>query len=110
MLPVMETGNPMSRASRWDYLQRVYPRYRKASRGEKQGILDEFCANCGYHRKHAIRLLNRPLPAAKPAPRRRVRGRTYGLPMMAVLKSRSEERRVGKECLTQCRSRWSPFH
>ena len=50
-------------------------------------MLDEFCANCGYHRKYAIRLLNRPLPAAKPAPRRRVRGRTYGLPMMAVLKS-----------------------
>ena len=24
--------------------------------------------------------------------------------------SRSEERRVGKECLTQCRSRWSPYH
>ena len=23
---------------------------------------------------------------------------------------RSEERRVGKECLTQCRSRWSPYH
>src|SRR5207245_5756850 len=87
MLPVMDTGNRMSRASRWDYLQRIYPRYRKASRGEKQGILDEFCANCSYHRKHAIRLLNRPLPAAKPAPRRRVRGRTYGPPMMAVLKS-----------------------
>src|SRR6266566_3759973 len=87
MLPVMETGNPMSRASRWDYLQRVYPRYRKASRAEKQRMLDEFCANCSYHRKHAIRLLNRPLPAAKPAPRRRARGRTYGLPMMAVLKS-----------------------
>src|SRR5256712_9974296 len=87
MLPVMETGNPMSRASRWDYLQRVYPRYRKASRAEKQRMLDEFCANCSYHRKHAIRLLNRPLPAAKPAPRRRVRGRTYGPPMMAVLKS-----------------------
>src|SRR5436853_2640218 len=87
MLPVMETGNPMSRASRWDYLQRVYPRYRKASRAEKQRMLDEFCANCGYHRKHAIRLLNRPLPAAKPAPRRRVRGRTYGPPMMAVLKA-----------------------
>src|SRR5947208_2483552 len=87
MLPVMETGNRMSRASRWDYLQRVYSRYRKASRAEKQGILDEFCANCSYHRKHAIRLLNRPLPAAKPAPRRRVRGRTYGPPMMAVLKA-----------------------
>ena len=24
--------------------------------------------------------------------------------------TRSEERRVGKECLTQCRSRWSPYH
>ena len=24
--------------------------------------------------------------------------------------SRSEERRVGKECLRQCRSRWSPYH
>ena len=28
----------------------------------------------------------------------------------AVLRMRSEERRVGKECLTQCRSRWSPYH
>ena len=25
-------------------------------------------------------------------------------------KIRSEERRVGKECVTQCRSRWSPYH
>src|SRR5881394_4362354 len=24
--------------------------------------------------------------------------------------SRSEERRVGKECTIQCRSRWSPYH
>ena len=23
---------------------------------------------------------------------------------------RSEERRVGKECCTPCRSRWSPYH
>src|SRR3546814_6535753 len=27
----------------------------------------------------------------------------YGLP-------RSEERRVGKECVSTCRSRWSPYH
>src|SRR2546422_7170164 len=127
MLPVMETGNRMSRSSRRDYLQRMYRRYQQGSRPEKQRILDEFCANCSYHRKHAIRLLNRPLPAAKPEPRRRARRRTYGPPMMAVLKAvweaadypwsvrlkallpewmRSEERRVGKEC----RSRWSPYH
>src|SRR3546814_12297760 len=27
-----------------------------------------------------------------------------------VLKHRSEERRVGKECVSTCRSRWSPYH
>src|SRR3546814_16742562 len=25
-------------------------------------------------------------------------------------KKRSEERRVGKECVSKCRSRWSPYH
>ena len=30
------------------------------------------------------------------------------LPQIHIV--RSEERRVGKECLTQCRSRWSPYH
>src|SRR5213082_3605506 len=28
--------------------------------------------------------------------------------MRRRMNKRSEERRVGKECLTQCRSRWSP--
>src|SRR3546814_16620575 len=27
-----------------------------------------------------------------------------------ALQSRSEERRVGKECVSTCRSRWSPYH
>src|SRR3546814_3009188 len=27
-----------------------------------------------------------------------------------VLLDRSEERRVGKECVSTCRSRWSPYH
>src|SRR3546814_15209039 len=26
------------------------------------------------------------------------------------LEQRSEERRVGKECVSTCRSRWSPYH
>src|SRR3546814_12857389 len=29
---------------------------------------------------------------------------------MTTLKGRSEERRVGKECVSTCRSRWSPYH
>src|SRR3546814_13487629 len=27
-----------------------------------------------------------------------------------LLERRSEERRVGKECVSTCRSRWSPYH
>src|SRR3546814_4896860 len=27
-----------------------------------------------------------------------------------VMPTRSEERRVGKECVSTCRSRWSPYH
>src|SRR3546814_15249000 len=30
--------------------------------------------------------------------------------LMQALSSRSEERRVGKECVSTCRSRWSPDH
>src|SRR3546814_5790023 len=28
----------------------------------------------------------------------------------AIVGTRSEERRVGKECVSKCRSRWSPYH
>src|SRR3546814_16663496 len=31
-------------------------------------------------------------------------------PDVATRLSRSEERRVGKECVSTCRSRWSPYH
>ena len=31
-------------------------------------------------------------------------------PSEASAPTRSEERRVGKECLRLCRSRWSPYH
>src|SRR3546814_18551609 len=30
--------------------------------------------------------------------------------LYALLHLRSEERRVGKECVSTCRSRWSPYH
>src|SRR3546814_10239505 len=30
--------------------------------------------------------------------------------MLLVPPFRSEERRVGKECVSTCRSRWSPYH
>src|SRR3546814_9110392 len=36
----------------------------------------------------------------------RLVGRVGGVPTRV----RSEERRVGKECVSTCRSRWSPYH
>src|SRR3546814_17430188 len=36
---------------------------------------------------------------------------TTAISFIAVaLQYRSEERRVGKECVSTCRSRWSPYH
>src|SRR3546814_1200145 len=30
--------------------------------------------------------------------------------VLTLIQSRSEERRVGKECVSTCRSRWSPYN
>src|SRR3546814_6533917 len=30
--------------------------------------------------------------------------------LIITVDNRSEERRVGKECVSTCRSRWSPYH
>src|SRR3546814_2107707 len=32
------------------------------------------------------------------------------VPQFLIQQVRSEERRVGKECVSTCRSRWSPYH
>ena len=39
------------------------------------------------------------------------RGRPVGAGRLSATQAtRSEERRVGKECVQPCRSRWSPYH
>src|SRR3984893_16969841 len=84
----MKTGYRMKTTSRKDYLQRIYQRYRRAARSKKRHILDEFCANCGYHRKYAIRLLNGPPPEAKPVRRaRRPRRVSYGTRVISILQA-----------------------
>src|SRR3546814_16011836 len=44
-----------------------------------------------------------------PSAARFVEGR-LALLRRAFMAGRSEERRVGKECVSTCRSRWSPYH
>ena len=47
----------MSPRSKREYREAIHLRYKNATRCEKTAILDEFCAICGCHRKHAIRVL-----------------------------------------------------
>jgi hypothetical protein len=49
----------MSQRSKKEYLETIQPRYKKANKSEKQQILDEFVNTTGYHRKYAIRILNK---------------------------------------------------
>jgi hypothetical protein len=68
----------MGKNERKAYLEAIRGRYRKASRAAKTRILDEFCAVCGYHRKYALRCLNRRPRRA--APRRPGRPSRYADP------------------------------
>jgi hypothetical protein len=56
----------MSLSAKREALASLHGRYQRAGRPFKSRILDEFCATCGYHRKAALRLLNRPLPTTPP--------------------------------------------
>lgn len=80
----------MGRQSVWEYFRSVYARYRQATREAKRRMLDEFCANTGYNRKYALRLLNGPPPGGAqpytPRPARR-RHPTYGRELVSVLKA-----------------------
>src|SRR3546814_11038920 len=52
------------------------------------------------------------LPDTSPVPKKDPMGMDY-VPVYAddaPPAARSEERRVGKECVSTCRSRWSPYH
>lgn len=75
-------------------------RYRRASRKDKNSILEHFCAATGYHRKSAIRLL-RSRPAKVSG--RRGRPRTYGPEVVVGLKAAWEA------TMCVCSKRLAPF-
>lgn len=74
----------MSHKSKQEYFEVMYERYHQARGEAKSHLLDEICRVCRWHRKHAIRKLNRPL--RRPRPRRRSpRGFTYSARMLSIL-------------------------
>ncbi len=77
----------MSQHSKKEYFRVMYARYQHAKLTQKSDLLDEVCQVCGYHRKHAIRKFNQPLPDQ---PRRRQasrHGTTYGTKIIGVLRA-----------------------
>src|SRR3546814_11808388 len=83
-------------------------RRRRAARGERRHDVENARAGPGRNKDigvgHAAALAERGgdrlegQDAVRPGERQRDRP------------ARSEERRVGKECVSTCRSRWSPYH
>lgn len=59
------------------YLDQLRTRYLQAGKKERSVILDEFVKTTGYHRKHAIAVLNGRRRRVS-GPIRRPRGKTYG--------------------------------
>src|SRR3546814_10924248 len=58
-------------------------------------------------------LPTQPVETIRSTMARIVRGQTMALKQrgfVTAAEARSEERRVGKECVSTCRSRWSPYH
>src|SRR3546814_7365897 len=62
------------------------------------GLIDHFGGDAAFE-KQLDALFNAPSTLPDNAP-----------PDISGLVGRSEERRVGKECVSTCRSRWSPYH
>lgn len=47
------------------YLEQMRKKYKKAKKHEKGLLLDELCSISGYHKKHAIRVLNHNIRVKK---------------------------------------------
>jgi hypothetical protein len=81
---VLPKGGKVTRRSIAEYAEAVRGRYFRAGKKTKTGILNEFVATTGMHRKATIRMLNRR--GGSPGKKRGGRPRLYGLEATAALK------------------------
>ena len=91
----------MSQRSKKELVETIQPRYKKATKSEKQQILNEFVATTGYHRKYAIRILTkwvRRKHPKKPGPKKIYQGE-----VVVVLKQ------IWEICGRICSKRLHPF-
>ena len=94
-------GGGMTRGGILEYKEAVRGRYLRAEKKERGRILDEFVQVTGYHRKSAIRLLNRDKVWCRS--KRRGRRRRYGDDIVEAL------REVWEASDRLCSKRLQPF-
>lgn len=100
--------------ARTQYLTVMRKRYRLAEKADRSQLLDEICENCGYARKHAIRVMNASGTKPKqPGPgSARGRPRVYDDPQILVFLRRLR-RAMNLACSIRLRAaipRWLPFY
>ncbi len=91
----------MSQRSKRELLESVRPRYLKATKKEKQNLLNEFVATTGYHRKYANRLLKQGAPRKRGKPKGRQK--IYHGEVVVALT------RIWEICGRICSKRLQPF-
>jgi hypothetical protein len=91
----------MSQNSKKELVETIQARYQKATRNEKRQILDELVAITGYHRKHAVRILNQWV--GKRYPKKPGPIRIYQGEVVIVLE------RIWEICGRICSKRLHPF-
>lgn len=91
----------MSPLSKKEYLEAIFPRYKQTrSKKQKTILLNEFCEVCGYHRKHALRLLKKFKRFTKTKPKKRGKPSIYNQPpILAALE------RIWKDASMPCSKR-----
>lgn len=77
----------MSQLSKKEYFRIMHARYQRGDAEAKSNLLDELCKVCGYHRKHAIRKFNQPLPDEPRTRGLSHRGTSYDAKIIGVLKA-----------------------
>ena len=77
----------MSPQAKREYFQMMHVRYHKAkNRKEKSEMVSEFSRSHDCHRKHALRLLNGPVPSVE-GPNRKKRELLYSARVISILES-----------------------
>ena len=68
-----------------DGLRKYRQRYKRSDKAGRILLLNEFCAQTGYHRKYAIALLGKPADTVPPGATPRRRGPTYSPASVRIL-------------------------